>query len=255
MLGITSSGKESIGNIVNDIFDRIALQFIGDIPSLRHKKLLILNTQPNYGLANLFVQAMGNKEPNYVEADALKSLLSSAHGYIESLKNRTRSSVTERIDGLVKEAKYAKRNLTKEEVESVIQDEMIRARAMLKTTIEAETTKVRNMGSAMEVTRVAAQTGDYDPDVFFVVVRDGSTCTECIKLHLMKDGFTPRLWKLSELKQGYHKRGEPNPSACGLHPHCRCTLTYLSKGYGFKNGVATYIKSGFDAYTHQRAKS
>lgn len=254
MLGITSSGKEEIGKIVDDIFDTIAIQFIGNIPSLRHKKLLILNTQPNYGLANLFVQAMGNKEPNYVEADVLKGLLSSAHGYIDSLKNRTRSSVTERIDSVIKEANYKKAVVTKAMIEDVIQDEMERAKSQLALTFEAETTKIRNMGSAMEITRTAVVQSDYDPYVVFIVVR-ATACTECVRLHLMPDGITPRVWKLSELKQGWHKRGEDMPSVSGLHPHCLCTLSYMTKGYGYTaQGKLTYISSGYDAYTDQRSK-
>jgi hypothetical protein len=104
----------------------------------------------------------------------------------------------------------------------------------------------------MDISRVAAGIGDNDPTVFFVVVKDDKTCNECTRLHLNPDG-TPRVLKFSELKQGYHKRGEDNPSAFGLHPHCRCTLTYLSKGFGFKAGRVAYIREGHDEYAKQRS--
>ena len=104
----------------------------------------------------------------------------------------------------------------------------------------------------MDISRTASGAGEYDPSVYFVVVKDDRTCKECIRLHLMPDGVTPRIWKFSELKQGYHKRGEDNPSAFGLHPHCRCTLTYLANGYGFDNrGWATYVARGHDQYSIQ----
>lgn len=253
MLGISSSGKEQINRTVEDIFDKIALQLIGEIPKLKHKKLLILNTQKNYGLAHLFVQSMSNASPNPIEQDALKGLLESAHGYIEALKNTTRANITERIDGLVKEAKLRKQKITEELVQAVIEEELSKARSKLVAIVENESTKLRNAGSMMEISRVAASVGDDDPTVFFVVVRDGKLCEECRKLHLMPDGVTPKVWKFSELKQGYHKRGEENPSAFGLHPHCRCTLTYLSKGFGFdKTGKVTYKESSFDAFSKQR---
>jgi len=253
MFGISSASKEAISKVVEDIFDRIALGLIGDIPRLKHKKLLLISSQPNYGLANLFVQAMGNKTLNPIEADTLKSLLESSHGYLESLKNRTRSNVTERIDGAIKEAQIRKQKVGQDIVESVMEDEMSKAKAHLKTIVESESTKLRNVGALMDISRVAASISDADPTVFFVVVKDNVTCKECIKLHLMPDGVTPRLWKLSELKQSYHKRGGDFPSAFGLHPHCRCTLTYLTKGFGFSvNGLLKYVNANYDAYSAQR---
>src|SRR5271156_3417338 len=108
MFGLSSIGKEALNKIVENIFDTLALQFVGDVPKLQEKKRLIISSQPNMGLAHLFVQAMRNKTPNQIEKDVLKSLLTSSHGYIESLKNKTTANVTERIDGLVREAKLQK---------------------------------------------------------------------------------------------------------------------------------------------------
>jgi hypothetical protein len=252
MIGISSSGKEQIGRVVEDIFDKISLQFIGDIPKLKYKKLLLITSRPNMGLANLFVQAMANKTLNPIEADVLKSLLESAFGYIESLKNRTKSNVAERVDEVVKNAKARGQKPTQAEINSILDEEMSRARSHLQAILESESTKLRNVGSMMDISRVASSMGDRDPTVFFVVVKDGVTCKECIKLHLQEDKVTPRVWKFSELKQGYHKRGEENPSAFGLHPHCRCTLTYLTKGFGFKGGNVSYISEKHDEYEKQR---
>lgn len=253
MIGLSSSGKEAINKLVEDVFDKVALMFIGDIPRLKHKKLLIFNTQRNFGLAHLFVEAMSNRSPNIIEADVLKSLLESSHGYIESLKAKTRSNITERVDGIVKEAKARGDKVDDEEINEVIEDEMGRAKSHMKAIAESESTKVRNIGSAMEISREAATVGDHDPLVYFVVVKDGATCKECKRLHLMDDG-APRVWKFSELKQGYHKRSDDVPSAFGLHPHCRCTLTYISKGYGFdKSGKITYIGKHHDEFERQRS--
>lgn len=252
MHGLSSSGKEAINKVVEDVFDKIALMFIGEIPRLKHKKLIILNTKQNYGLANLFVEAMSNKSPNIIEQDVLKSLLESSFGYIDSLKAKTRSNIAERVDGIVKEAKTRGSKVTDEDIQVVINDEMRRAKAGMKAIAEGEATKTRNVGAAMDISRVAASTGDYDPSVFFVVVKDGVTCNECKRLHLNSDG-TPRVWKFSDLKQGYHKRNEDYPSAFGLHPHCRCTLTYLSEGFGFdKKGRVTYVGRGHNEHSKQR---
>lgn len=253
MYGISSSGKEALAQSIEQMFDRIALQFIGDIPRLRNKKRLIISTEPHFGLSHLFVQSMTNRVPNIVEKDVLKSLLESSNGYIDSLKSKTMASVVERIDGLAREAQMQNRKLSQEEVQIVLDEELTRAKHGLTTIAEAESTKLRNLGAMMQISNVASSIGDEDPTVFFAVIKDATTCKECLRLHLMPDQSTPRLWKLSELKYSYHKRGEQKPSIGGLHPFCRCTLVYLTDGFGFdKSGKLTFIDSEFDAYSNQR---
>lgn len=252
MRGLSSPVKENISRIVEDLFDKVSLQFIGDIPKLKHKKLLLIGHAQNLGLPHLFVQAMQNRTPNPIEQDALKGLLDSAHGFIDSLKNKTRANLTERLDGLTREARIKGGKINPADVEEAIAEEFSKARSHIQAILESESTKLRNLGSLMDISRVASSIGDGDPSVFFVVVKDDKTCKECVKLHLMPDGVTPRVWKFSELKQGYHKRGEENPSAFGLHPHCRCTLTYLSKGFGFdKKGLVAYKGENHDTYEEQ----
>jgi len=252
MIGVSGSGKDGIGKIIEEMFDQIALSLLGNIPRLRNKKFMVINTQPNMGLAHLFVQAMQNKPLNSIEQEFLKGLLETADGYIESLKNKTKSNLTDRIDGIAREAKIKNEKVDAAVVRQAISEEMKKARANLIAIAESEATKLRNMGTLMDITRVASSLGDNDPTVFFVVVKDGVACKECVRLHLMPDGVTPRLWKFSQLKQGYHKRGEDNPSAFGLHPHCRCSLTYLSRSFGFdESGKLKYVDQGHDEYKKQ----
>jgi hypothetical protein len=253
VIGVSGSTKQNIGKIVDDMFDNIALQLIGDIPRLRNKKLAIISMEHHFGLANLFVQAMQNKVPNALEQDLLRGLLASTDGYIESLKNKTRTNITERIDGRIREAKLKGQKVSEADILADISDEMKKAKTHMTAIVESEASKLRNLGTMTSISRMAASVGDDDPTVFFSVLRDNVTCKECIKLHLMPDGVTPRLWKFSELKQGYHKRGEENASAFGLHPNCRCTLVYLSRGFGFNEmGKTSYQEEGYDAYKSQR---
>lgn len=255
MFGISSSSKANIGNIVENLFDQIALDLIGDIPKLKNTKRLIISSKPNFGLSHLFVQAMKNKTPNIIEQDVLKSILESAHGYVESLKNKTKSNIVERIDGLAREASLKNQKLDEEKVQEVLDEEMKRAKVSLQALVESESTKFRNFGTTMDISRVASAIDDPDPNVFFVVVRDDKLCSECRRLHLLSDGITPRIWKLSELKSGYGKRGDETPSMFNRHPNCRCTMTYLSKGFYFdKSGRIKYQSENFDGYKFQRSK-
>lgn len=254
MIGIPSKTKEAINISIEDLFDKLALDLLGEVPRLRNKKLLIITAKKNFGLPHLFVQAMANKTPNYLEEDVLKGLLDSSHNYIEALKNNTKSHVTERIDGLFRKAKAKRQKIEAEEVQAILDEELAKSKAKLKTIVETESTKFRNLGSAMDISRMASTIGDSDPAVFFVVVRDAATCQDCIRLHIGDNG-APRVWKLSEVKQAYFKRGEDRPSIFGLHPNCRCTLTYLSKGFGFdKSGLLTFKGESHDEHSHQNAK-
>ena len=253
MYGISSSGKEAIAFAVEKMFDQLAYNLLGNIPKLKEKSPFF-GSSAKMSLAHIFIQAMNNKEPNHFERDVLRSILNSSYGYIEGLKHRTSSNVTEAIDAIVKEAKIKGSYVSPTQVAEAISAEMNKAKSHMKVIAEAETTKTRNAGHLMEISEKAGNQGIEDPTVFFVVVRDNLLCSECKRLHMMPDGITPRVWKMSELKMGYHKRGEENPSASGEHPFCRCSLSQLSPGWGFKNGFVSFISQDHDEYKNQRGE-
>jgi hypothetical protein len=251
MWGISSSGKESISFAVEKMFDALAYKFLGNIPKLREKSPFFSAT-PIFSLANLFLQAMNNKEPNSYDKDVLKSVLNTSYGYIEGLKSKTSSNVVQAVDALIREAKANNAHVDAGQVSEIISSEMKKARSHMKLIAEAESTKTRNLGHTMEIVDRSKHEDIQDPNVFFVIVRDGATCKECLRLHMMPDQVTPRVWKMSELSMGYHKRGEDRPSACGEHPHCRCSLQQLPPGWGFKNGFVSFIALDYDEYKTQR---
>ena len=219
MHGISASSKEAIEHAVFLMFDILAYKLLGNIPKLKNKSPYFGST-PILSLAHIFVQAMGGKEPNLVERDVLRGILSSSYGYIESLKAKTSSNVVEAVDAVVKKSKLRGERVNSEDVMSIIAEEIGKAKSHMKLIAEAETTKTRNLGSLMEITSTSDKEGIEDPTIWFQVVRDGKLCSECKRLHLMPDEITPRLWKLSQLSMTWHKRGEDHPSCNGEHPHC-----------------------------------
>ena len=121
------------------------------------------------------------------------------------------------------------------------------------TILDSEINTARNVSIVEGITEYNASVGVDDPVMFFVIVRDGNVCNECIRLHMMPDGVTPRVWKMSEIGSGYHKKGDPNPKIAGLHPHCRCCPTTLLSGFGFNSsGMVTFIGKGHDEFAKQR---
>jgi hypothetical protein len=251
MYGISSSGKEAIEIAISKMFDGLAYKLLGNIPKVRNKSPFYQNV-PALSLAYIFIQALGNKEPNHYERDVLRGILSSSYGHIESLKNKTSSNVVEAVDAAVKEAKVKGEYIAAGVVAAIVASEMDKARNQMKTIAEAESTKTRNMGHTMEIAAKAESQGIEDPTVFFIVCRDNLLCAECKRLHMMPDGVSPRCWKMGEISMGWHKRGEDRPSSCGLHPQCRCTISQLPIGWGFKNGFVSFIGLGYDEYKTQR---
>jgi len=117
----------------------------------------------------------------------------------------------------------------------------------------SESNKTANVGTALQISKVGESNGEDDPTVFFIVTVDDVTGPEEFVLHLLKDRKTPRLWKLSEIGHEYHKKGDNNPKMAGLHPNCRCKLTYMARGFGFDDdGNVTYKSSDYDALKEQR---
>ena len=251
MYGISSSGKEAIEVAISKMFDHLSYKLLGNIPKLQNKSPFF-GSSPQMSLAHIFIQALSGKEPNHFERDVLRGILSSSYGHIESLKNKTSSNVVEAVDALVREARIKNEYTSSSVVAEVIASEMDKARTQMKTIAEAESTKTRNMGHTMEIAANAEKQGIEDPTVFFIVVRDGLLCYECKRLHMLPDGITPKTYKMSDLSMGWHKRGDDRPSAFGEHTFCRCSLSQLAPGWGFKNGFVSFIGLDHDEYKSQR---
>lgn len=105
------------------------------------------------------------------------------------------------------------------------------------------------------ITRVAASIGVEDPVVCKVGIIDDRMCPSCRKLwHDQKNINIPKVYKLSELKEGYmtdHKR--PYATVGPTHPNCRHVLTMVPPNYGFSSdGIIKFVGFGHDEYEHQR---
>lgn len=250
MQGLSSKAIEQIEQAISDSFKRTALSFLGNIPSIKKSKNIILE-DGSINLSYLFVQAIENRKPTELEKDALKGILRIANNYIEGLESRTKAKITQSLNAYIGEAREKKDQVSTSKIREIIKTDLDWAGNQLKTIVNAESTKTKNIATAMQIEKVAASQGIDDPTVFWVVTIDDATGDEEFRLHLMPDRLTPRVWKLSELSMDYHKKEHNCPSLLGLHPNCRCVITYLARGFGFKNGKVSYVDAGYDHYKEQ----
>lgn len=254
MYGISSHSKEQIDKVVSDLFDKAALRFLGNIPKFQNKKVMLIGFEQSSSIANLFIQAMNNRWLNNIENDVLKGVLTGAANYIDILKNKTSNNIIQKLEGLAREARVSNEKIAESELNKIIEEELTKAKSDLETIALSESTKARNLGMVMDISRAAAVEGDTDPVIAFAGINDGATCKECIRLFLMPDGITPRLWKMSECSAGYFKRGDAFPSILGLHPRCRHTPFMVPSDWGFdKSGHLTFKNIGYDALEKQRS--
>lgn len=239
---------KAIHRAVDLVFDRAKNRILGPWSLPKH---LAIGYNREWSLPGIFEAAA--REEGYVpDLQTLKQLLDVAGGYIDATRHRTKARVVNEVSSFLKDAHMSG---IKTDLPTVLggklNEVMNEAVVSMRRIIETETNQVKNVGILEGAIRVNATQGVNDPIVYFVSVNDASRCSECERLHTI-DGSTPRLWKLSEVGHGYHKKGDPNPKIGGLHPNCRCTMATLMPGYGFVGGRVTYVTRDHDEYAKQR---
>jgi hypothetical protein len=247
-LSLTKRALKAIHSTVDKVFARIKWRVLGPNYSAPIEDGKIKHIK-RWSLPGLYRSATAEEamEPN---EKMLNSLMTIAEGYLDAETERTKAKVVHAVHAALNKDPDA----TLEEVLmgelNPVWDETIEAVTKI---VDTEGTVARNMGTLEGVARAGAMIGNEDPYVFFIPVRDNDLCKECKRVHLLPDGKTPRVFKTSEVSTGYHDRGTDSPSVSGLHPHCRCSLTGMARGYGFDGGGMIEFRSlDHDEYLAQR---
>ena len=243
------AAQKAIHAAVDALFDRAKTRLLG-VPT---GKRLEISFNPLYSLSGLFLAA-GRQEGVEPREEILRSLQRIAGAYLDSSREKTKARVLQQVQAYMADAQNQGIKIdVKTVLGGQLADLWADVKVDVKRIVETETTTARNVGIFDAIGRIGALSGKKDPNVFFVTVRDQHRCDECTRLHMMPDQVTPRVWKLSDVGSGYHKRGQSQPKVGGLHPHCRCMLTHLLPGYGFDaSGRVTYIAAGHDEYENQQ---
>ena len=257
MRGLSSTTKERIELEIERLFEQMSYDFLGWTPNLGGSKRITFSTvSPQYTLANLFVQSLDNRHPTESEADALKGMLKIAENYLNSLKETTKSKILSQVDSYVISKRNKQELLSSDKISDIIEAEMGQAKKKLEVIAMAESSKTKTFGTALDIVKVAASNNDNDPTVFFQIMKDANVCKFCLQNHTI-DGFTPRLFKLSEVESGYLTKDDLKAGKVSLslaHVNCRCQISYIPNSFGFSpTGALTYIAPGHDEYKKQRS--
>ena len=246
-LSLTKRALKSISSSVDLVFKRIKWRVLGP-DFVKGPEGPLKPFHKRWSLPGLYHSATAEEamEPN---KKMLHGLMTIAEGYLDAEAERTKAKVIHAIHtAMNKDPDAELADLVIEELEPVWKET---TENVIKI-VDTEGTTARNMGTLEGVARAGEMIGNDDPYVFFIPVRDHELCKECKRVHLMPDGVTPRIFKTSDVGTGYHTRGTDMPSISGLHPHCRCSLTGMARGYGFDAaGMIKFVDLDHDEYEAQ----
>lgn len=118
-------------------------------------------------------------------------------------------------------------------------------------------TEARNFSNLAEregIMQLAATFGVSDPTVARIGPMDAKTCKICKKLwHDDLNPKIPKMYKASEIRDGYTKHKDPFPTWNASHPNCRHVWVTIAPNYGFdESGQLKFISFGHDEFSKRR---
>lgn len=238
-----------IEKAVDLAFDRAKARILG--PQAVSKRVAI-GFLRELSLPGLFESA-AREEGYKPDAPTLQQLLKIAGGYIDATRETVKSRTIKEVTAFLQEAHASG---VRTDLKTVLGGKLTEvfgdAVVSMRRIIDTEANNVKNVGILDGIVRINGATGIEDPMVYWVGVNDASRCEECWRLYTMPDRMTPRVYRLSEVGHGYHKKGEDQPKLGGCHPNCRCTMASIMPGYGFVGGRIAYIGKDHDEFAKQR---
>lgn len=224
---------------IDRLFQRIKDRFLGPLAG---PKRLIVGYNRDLSLPGIYAGAHIN-ERSTPDQETLNGLIRVADNYLEAEKAKAKAKAVNAVQAFTANQAYYDQDPAgiQTTLLDTLSDVFGEAKRNVARIVDSETQRAKNTGTLEGVVRANSAMGVEDPSVMFIVVRDGVLCKECIRLHLMPDKVTPRLWYLSEVEHGYHVHGEDHPSIAGEHPNCRCVLSTLLPGFGFRGAEITWV--------------
>lgn len=129
-----------------------------------------------------------------------------------------------------------------------------KATEKVNTLVVTETRNASNFAEREGIMQVAAPLGIDDPVVARLGPLDAKTCKTCLKLwHDDNNPMIPKLYKASEIREGYSTHKDPVPTWNATHPHCRHVWIMVAPNYGFnKDGRLKFVGFGHDEFKERR---
>lgn len=236
---------------VDRLFQRSSIRFGLGRTEQGHKTLFV-SVNDKHTIPGIYVSA-AREFGVHPRPKVLDQIRKVAGGYLDAQHKASKAAITRVVENILRNAPEGKPSAAvKQQLGEAITSVLDKTTSAMERIASTEAIAARNLGSLEAITAMGITAGVQDPTVYFVIVRDGQACKECVRLHMFGP-VEPRLWRRSEVGSGYHLPGEDFPSLFGEHPHCRCQLTIMLPGWDFNEaGFAHYVAPGHDALKRQR---
>lgn len=248
---LPQSMVKQVEGTVDNLFQKLIDRFLGPFAG---PKRLILGYNRDLSLPGIYASSHIN-ERSTPDQETLNGLVRVASNYLEAERAKAKAKAVNAVQAFTANQAYHDEDPAgiQTTLLDTLSDIFGQAKVNVARIVDSETQRAKNTGSLEGIMRANSALGVEDPQVIFIVVRDGALCEECIRLHLMPDKVTPRVWFLSEVEHGYHEHGGDRPSIAGEHPNCRCVLSTLLSGFGFTaSGQITWVGTGYSEIEAQR---
>jgi hypothetical protein len=240
--------RQAILDILDDMFNDLKARMLGRFfkgPSIYFQ--VVKQTDPidtleglyNYTIAHMFSPSAK------VNEEDIEHLSDITANYIDAKKLQ----VANRIMHDVMQAE------TWDEALKSIKDHFADTTSYLKTLLNTETRITQAYAEKEGIQQVAQAVGVDDPVVAKLGVIDDKMCENCRKLwHLESNIRVPKVYKMSELAEGYNKDYKnPIPTLGPTHPNCRHILTFIPPNFGFNEFGRIEFKSlNYNVWEDQR---
>lgn len=249
---LSKGASKVIDTRLDDLFDMLKVKLLG--PTSVGRRLYVGFTH-ELSIPGIFERAV-SEEGGKLDTTLLDHLVEITGDFIDKARADAKAQAKKRIQDTITD--FDNGRLTRKEFEPKLEEELgdiwASVTANVARVVTTQTQQAQTLGIKSGLDQINANLGVEDPVVCFIPVKDHVLCDECKRLHLLEDLNTPRVWLSSEVKSGYHKKGDPEPSWSLLHPHCRCALTTVLPGFGFQGGRIAWIGDGHDEWAHQRGE-
>lgn len=179
-----------------------------------------------------------------VPEQRLRQLASITANYLDAEKLRAVNQVIAEVEqsGSIKDLKVK------------LEEFFDKATSKVTATVVTEARNASNFAEREGIMQVASDLGEADPTVARLGPMDAKTCKVCRKLwHDDKNPMIPKVYKSSEIMEGYTSHRDPKPTWNATHPHCRHVWIMVPPNYGFDDsGRLKFVAFGHDEFKARR---
>lgn len=212
---VNEDTRKAIEDIVNLLFDKLKVRLLGRF--FRGPKIVfemvgeeldpLLTLEGLYRHA-LTISAGANLKPS---VKTMRSLSEITDNYLEAEKLKTINRVVAAVD----------QGANDDEIDKLLGEVFESAEPSVSKIVNTETRNYQANAEREGILKVSASVGEDDPTVLKYGSLDEKTCQCCLKLWHSKDNpRIPKVYKLSQLQDGYCDHKDPKPTILATHPHC-----------------------------------